>query len=102
MNKQQELTPKYWCIHDTATGDIYPSTMSKSHEGSITRFTKDMNQSGDTLLSELYMEAFPELDGYWTKDVMEWYYSHPTLECSLVEISLMGLKTLEDSLDSMK
>ena len=102
MNTKQEYTPKYWVMHDTATDDIYTSTMSKSHAGCIAKFTKLQDQSGDTLVSELYMKAFPELDGYWMAEVMEWFYIHPTLECSLIEIKLMKCKSLEDHLDTMK
>lgn len=75
MNTKQKLTPKYWVVHDTATHDVFINTASKAHDDAIDKFLE--------LNAKSYFGTEDE------SEAVNMLYTHPSLDCSLIEINLV-------------
>lgn len=75
MKATQRLTPKYWVVHDSYTDDVFIQTASKSISGATNKF--------------LDLHAHSYFGVVSDQEVLDMYYSHQSLKCSLVEVKLM-------------
>lgn len=75
MDSDQQLTPKYWVVHDTATDDVFIATARKVLRHSIEAFLNGY--------------AYSYFGSVSDDKAAEMFYDHPSLDCSLVEIKLV-------------
>lgn len=75
MKQDQKFKPKYWCVHDKSSNDVFISTMSKSASGSIQNF---------------YDNVAVGMFGELTEDeLVDKFYESDNLEVVLVELNLV-------------
>ena len=77
MKPNQELTPKYWVVHDKKTDDVFIETASKGIFESVDIFLKlcSYEYSGKVMADE---------------DLPAWFDEEEDLECILIEINKIG------------
>lgn len=75
MKSNQKFTPKYWCVHDKNTDDVFVETMSKSVVDAMQKF-----------YDNVAIKMFGEL----TEDeLVDKFYESDNLEVILVELNLV-------------
>jgi hypothetical protein len=75
MKSNQKFTPKYWCVHDKNTDDVFVDTMSKSAVGAMQKFY-------DNIAGNLFGELTES-------EMVDLFYEGDNLEVILVELNIV-------------
>tara|TARA_R110000851_G_scaffold79978_1_gene176263 strand:+ start:265 stop:534 length:270 start_codon:yes stop_codon:yes gene_type:complete len=79
---------KLFVVHDTTSHDVFIETLHTSREYSLSSFF-NVDHKGDSLAGDLYMKENPHVDGYYMKDLEQWFESNTNIVCEEVSISLL-------------
>ncbi len=75
MKSDQKFTPKYWCVHDKNTDDVFVDTMSKSAVDAMQKFY-------DNIAGSLFGELTES-------EMVDMFYEGDNLEVILVELNIV-------------
>lgn len=81
MKNSQNLTPKYWMVHDVTTDDVFIDTASKTYKESVMLFLKNHDSGFHPI------EESPELEDF--------YAAFHSLDQSKFRCELMSIESTE-------